>query len=865
MVSLTNLFKGSAGEVLTQESPLIAPAAARMDSVWLMQIVKAAVLTAVFIAPFLYLNFTQDIHFVKVVVVEIAAMIAAVAWLLNVLVTRRINYARSPFNIIFLALALVMFAATVLSKAPWFSFWGPDATGEKTASILAFIVLSFVIGSVFRRKDVERTGQALLASFILLGLFTLFSVAANRWQWQLPAWLNANPIGTVNSLAYVLAAGFVFALTLALSRKTASGRKTISSLSGTLAIVTSAILFLPVILIGFRLLWAAVAVATLLMVTANFARSWRKEGEAPEHGLGRTAVGIGFLVLVLSLFFVYKPLPFAAKIFQPPFEVSPSFTATLKIGGEVLKDRPVLGVGPGNFLAAYNLFRDRSLNDTAFWAARFSHGFAFLPTLISTMGVLGVAVFAALVLSVFVVFGRAFWKVKESHAFLWAAWAGSAFVAAMWFLYVPNFTVSFLLFIFIGLATVLFSEEAALSPVAAEDGAAQPANPAKTAWLEISRCSAPIHSPTINFVVSLAVVFVSAFSLVALYSLATQYAAEAYFIRALRVMNLYGNTDTAKVFLDRAIGFNSVEDKYYQAKSQVHLVALNRIVAKAAAGSKEDLSGQFRSELAEAVKSAKSAADLNPSDAQNWFGLGQVYESAIPYNIANADKSALDGYDRARGNDPSNPIFPLAVARVHVTNADLLTLQINQTSSGDQRSRLEQVRKEYLAKAKEALDAAVNLKSDFAGAHFLLAQVAIRENNIQEAIKSTAATARLAPGDIGVAFQLGVLYYRADQLDNAKAEFERAILINDNYSNARYFLGLIWDRKGDQDAALSQFQKIAALNPDSEEVKKIIANLETGKRALEGIVPPAPAPENRKEAPVKESGKKSELTPAKKK
>jgi len=59
--------------------------------------------------------------------------------------------------------------------------------------------------------------------------------------------------------------------------------------------------------------------------------------------------------------------------------------------------------------------------------------------------------------------------------------------------------------------------------------------------------------------------------------------------------------------------------------------------------------------------------------------------------------------------------------------------------------------------------------------------------------------------------------------------------LDKNYSNARYFLGLIYDKEENKEKAIEQFTKIAELNPDNEEVKKILTNLREGKSALEGI------------------------------
>ncbi len=75
--------------------------------------------------------------------------------------------------------------------------------------------------------------------------------------------------------------------------------------------------------------------------------------------------------------------------------------------------------------------------------------------------------------------------------------------------------------------------------------------------------------------------------------------------------------------------------------------------------------------------------------------------------------------------------------------------------------------------------------------------------------------------------------------------------MNENYSNARYFLGLIYDKEGKENKAIEQFGKIEELNPDNEEVKKILANLKAGKPALEGITPAQPPIEEKPEEVLK--------------
>jgi len=81
-----------------------------------------------------------------------------------------------------------------------------------------------------------------------------------------------------------------------------------------------------------------------------------------------------------------------------------------------------------------------------------------------------------------------------------------------------------------------------------------------------------------------------------------------------------------------------------------------------------------------------------------------------------------------------------------------------------------------------------------------------------------------------------VLYYNNNQIDEAQAQFEKAVLIDYNYSNARYFLGLIYDKKGNKNKAIEQFEIIEKFNPENQEVKKILNNLREGRQALEGII-----------------------------
>jgi len=107
---------------------------------------------------------------------------------------------------------------------------------------------------------------------------------------------------------------------------------------------------------------------------------------------------------------------------------------------------------------------------------------------------------------------------------------------------------------------------------------------------------------------------------------------------------------------------------------------------------------------------------------------------------------------------------------------------------------------------------------------------------LDEAIQKLEMTKNLAPQDFGIRFQLGMIYWRKEELEKAKTQFEEAIAINPDYSNARYMLGLVFDKLGEKEKAKKEFEIVLKLNPDNQEVKKILENLEKGLPALEGMV-----------------------------
>ncbi|MDO8564813.1 MAG: tetratricopeptide repeat protein, partial [bacterium] len=136
---------------------------------------------------------------------------------------------------------------------------------------------------------------------------------------------------------------------------------------------------------------------------------------------------------------------------------------------------------------------------------------------------------------------------------------------------------------------------------------------------------------------------------------------------------------------------------------------------------------------------------------------------------------------------------------------------------------------------------------------FFLSQIEALEGNIKAAISSVETASVLAPNDPTVFFQLGLLRYNDRNYRGAIEALERAVGLNPAYANAKYFLGLSYEKVGRDAEAIAQFTDLQVTNPDNAEVDLILKNLKAGRAPFADAAPPIDAkPEKRGKLPVTE-------------
>lgn len=804
--------------------------------------------------PLAVLPISVRIDFGREIIFTSLIIAAAILWLLSVLTTGEIKIRHSPVCWAVLALLLVFGAATIFSKSPFVSFLISDASAESLVTLIAASLLMLLASSIFRSRE-----EAGILVFILIfagalsALLTLIQIWTGftpyRWLVSSATNIDFNVVGTINGLSLFYTALFMATLGILFSSSAEYWKKWLKY-----GFWAALVLFaLNIIFINFRIGWGVMLTSAIVAFGFVF-MNVRLGGRKLDW---RYASAIFLIVVSVVMLIMQTPL----VQFAFPAEVSPALRSTFNVARSVWGEgvMPMLfGSGPGTFGLDWNMYKDPSINQTIFWGLRFNQGFSWVSTVLATAGILGFLAMLVFLLSAVAVYLRAeLIATKDEKPFSLGVFLGLVALIASVFVYPANLTLIFGLFLLAGISAVFLGRESAVSGIlqmdagSGGDSAAERRPDGRASLMagrsfwDVKEYLVRLESPWLVFASSLVVIVFLSLGIAAFYAEMIRVRSALARERGVAALNS-GNTDNSIAEFEQAVLTDQRNFRNYQALLQARTEKVKSLIQRAAGG--ENVQQDFQTQVTLARQNALRATELNPREPLAWRARAAFFEVLIPF-MSGSESLAFEGYQRASELDFMNPSIYTDWGRAGLVYADRLLLVANQ-SSGEARENLFKSRTSVLQEIEKVLEKAVSAKPDFATAHFLAAQTSIRLGNLQSAIRATENAKATAPFDIGIAFQLGLLYYQANDIDKSQIEFERAVLLDPNYSNARYFLGLIYDRKGDKPRAIEQFEKIGALNPDNQEVKRILQNLRGGTGALSGIVPPAEPPEKRREAPV---------------
>lgn len=829
--------------------------------------------------PLLVLPRPFGIDFGREMMFGMLIMLAFVLWILSILAAGEIRWRHSPILYGAGLVAAAFAASALLSPSPRVAVFFGDVAPERLSLVILGLLAMIIAGNVLRTRA---EGGTLLFILIFSG-----AVSAVLTALQLIADISllraigiaqdaaANVVGTLNGLALVYAVFLVLTAGVVFSNTAAQWKSWVRWALG----MAAGLFLLDIVLINFRISWIALLGGSVVLLGLFLV-----DGAVGQGGMSRFRMRhwvMATLVLLSVVMIMLRGQGQVVPGITVPAEVSPSVSATFAITSGVFRQGPMkvfFGSGPGTFGLLWSQYKDPAINQTIFWGTRFNQGQSWATTLLPTVGVLGATSFLLFLLSALITFLRTLFGVLrgaenemvpvgaenmeqasgDGGAMLARALFGGfvAFLIGV-FLYPVTLTFSLLFFLVIGVlvsvsASVSGTEQAEQYGVADQadlsvlpEGSA-PAERAESFW-SVKDKIIRFRAPWSVFVSSLAAIFFVALGAAGLWGDVNHIRAALAMDRGITAVNA-GDIDGAIAHLARAGGLEPHDARSVNILVQVRTEKVRRVLQRAAQG--ENVQQEFQAAVSDAVQDAQRLIEMYSEDPNFWLVRAALYELVIPY-IQGSERFATEAYQKATEREPSNPEIYVRWGRAGLAFADRIAAAANQ-AQGAEREALTKAYGENLAQIVQIFQRAIHAKQDFAPAHFLLAQTALRLGDTDAAIRSVENAKAAAPFDTGVAFQLGLLYYQKNDFDRARAEFERAVSMNESYSNARYFLGLIYDRQGEKQKATDQFMRIEKLNPDNAEVQRILANLSAGKPALDGIVPPATPPEKRKDTPVNE-------------
>jgi tetratricopeptide (TPR) repeat protein len=803
----------------TENTPIKAPKAQStlFHGISLCAIVAMAFLLPIFFIPSPVFPF----QFGKSMVVSLVVLVIFTVWTLTSLKNGKLALPHIPLLFTILLLPATFLLSALNSPAIGVSLVGGGfETG--TFSFMAAMMLLFVTTPViFRsRTHIFYVYLALLGSFIIMALFhgARLIFGFDAFSFSIFTTSVSNLLGKWNDL------GIFFGLIAMLTLVTIE----LLSLNKLFKLALYALFLLSTFflaLVNFSIVWVVLGIFSLVFFvytqTVGQARLYGKAAGGAEDGSGeargrnslsrfRKIPYTALIFLILAVIFVMAD-DRVGQILSNSFGIShiearPSWSSTLSIAKETLKEHPLLGAGPNRFVNQWLLHKPEGINTTDFWGVDFPVGIGLIPTFLVTTGLAGMLAWLLFLGFLFYLGFRWILMPRDDpmgYYLIVSSFLGALYLWLLAILYTPGVVTVTLAFLFSGLFVAALQQEKLLG---------------STLWNFAD-------NPRSSFTASMLLIVFLIAGVSGGYVLTQKYLSRIYFQKGVQALQDAGDTSEAERYAKKAIDLDA-SDAYYRFLSRLNIFQLQEILSKSDI-SIDTARSRFQDTLGDAITHARKAIDEDNTNYQNWVSLGRVYGAVVPLGVEGAFDSAKTAYEKAIELSPHSPALYLAMARLSAAKGD---------NEG----------------ARKAIAEALTRKNNYAEAVFFLSRLEVAEGNLEAAIASTETASLIAPNDQAVFFQLGLLRYNKGDYSGTVSALERAVELNKEYSNARYFLGLSYAKLGRTDDAIKQFEEIEKFNPDNEEVKLILRNLRSGKEPFADANPPVPPPEERETLPLEE-------------
>lgn len=761
-------------------------------------------LAVVFLTPLAFISPSiLTLDYVKVSIFVIGTSLAFIGIAAHAFSAKKIVYPRG----LVLYAPLLILAAFIFSSISnvevakvYRMVFGDGA--ETTTLWFAFLAVAFVYSLTILTRTKERIFSvliALAACGIILALLHVLRLVFGADFLSFGGLLNtpvSNVIGQWNDV------GVYFGFTLLLSYLGLEFMVLTKPVK-ILLYVLGALSLAMVLSVGFTSVWhvlLAVSLITLLY-------SWKRDKKVSVQ-----EIIFAVLMLLLVIFGTSISKKISDKAQLNRLDVRPSWALTLNLIGDSLNASPLFGVGPNRFGNQYLLSKPGEINQTVFWAIDFTSGISYVVSFAVTLGGFGIlAILFALAVFVTLLVKAYRADITEPiDRFMVVAGAVILFYfVIIATLYNPSYPIIILTLAFVSLFLSGLRDAGILK-------------------LSVFEGTTYRRGLIIQIISVIGVVL---FAMVLIYGLRRTVSVN-YMQKALSTITNTKDIDATESNIKKALD-KSRQPSNYVALAEISVSQINKVLTNAKQGD-QNVVVALKKYLDQGIESAQAAIKLDPLDYRNYISQARVYESVISAQVPGAYENAMKSYASASALNPNNPSVFLSAAQLEVA-----------------------MRK--LPEAKNFIGKALQVKNNYSDAVFLLSQIQVAENSIKDAVNSLLYLAQINPDNPVIYFQLGLLYYNNADYQSTIVALNKAVELSDQYSNARYFLGLSLARLGRYADAANQFAEIQKYNPDNQEVADILTALRANRSPFTTVK----SPEKGKTPPVKDSIDKKTTTKVK--
>lgn len=668
------------------------------------------------------------------------------------------------------------------------SFFGYGFESDTVFSILIFASFSLLImGFFYTKKSLKIILSILSASLGFVAVFQLlrlFFPEATSLFGSLPSTIDTL-VGRWNDFA-LLCSMLVIAIFSFLEHRKNSHILSIG-LYGLMAF-----LYFVIIVSGFKLNFGIIQIPLYvfllgLVLVKFYLFTYKKTNPIlSEDGTVRKVNTIPVLsVIVFSaivFFFGANFSNFASqKLGINYIEGRPSWSATMDVSSDVLKEKSLLGSGPSTFFYDWRQFKPKEFNTTPFWSVDFSYGVGYLPTMVATTGILGLIAWIIFALSSIKVSYKLLkndyeatheWNsLRQTVAFL------NIFTLICVLVYVPNYSTIVLFFVVYAISVALLVASGNIT---------------------VKKIDLSSSFPRFSKFSSIFSIILVVSSIVFAYEFGRIIVASALSNRAVLAIS------KSQFVEANQLAFKAVKVKnlplYNSILSQVDFLTLRAL----GAGEKslETLTEEnIKALLGEAVSAALAAESLDPFNTNYTIATGNILAGLGALGAKDGFESALVKFDEASKKTPLDPLPSFLKAQVFLSQKDI-------------------------EKTKASLLESVSLKPNYTESYVILAQIALLEKDVTKAREYLDLSIASDPQNINLRYERGVDRYSLANFDGAMEDFNAVLGLNNSVANARYFKALSLYRLGKKEEALNELRIVQQTNQDNEELKKTIQMIE---------------------------------------